>query len=73
MTEETAIITYEEIAKYLGWSRSKLMARRNELKEAGVVFLTWRGRPPHRSKVACCFPSILQRWIILKSTRGEII
>ena len=71
--QEAALITWEAIAKYLGWSLSKVKKRGPELKAAGVVWVTWRGRPPHRSRVAFTFPSLLQRWLIIKSSRDGVI
>jgi hypothetical protein len=73
MPEETALIGWKEIARFLGWSLSKAKSRRKEWADYGVIFYTLRGRPPNRHKVVCAFPSILQRLTILKSSKGELL
>ena len=73
MTEETALIGWEEIARFLGWKTRKAKLRRKVWSESGVIFYTYFGRPPNRRRMVCAFPSILQRYIILTSTEGKMI
>ena len=47
----------ESIAKFLGWSRSKLGYKRQELYDANVIFYKWEGKP--RTKVMYAFKHIL--------------
>jgi hypothetical protein len=50
MPEETALIGWNEIARYLGWTKSKTLSRRQELKKYGIIFHTLVGKPPNRRK-----------------------
>ena len=42
---------------------------RAEMDRAGILFRLVRGTPPHRRTYVASFPSLLQRWIIM---RGRI-
>jgi hypothetical protein len=73
MTEEQALIGWAEIARYLGWTKSKTLSRRKELREYGIIFHTLVGKPPNRRRRVFTFPSLLLRWLIIKTSNGEII
>ena len=64
---EHAILGWKNIAEFFQVSERKMRGRlKRELLEAGVIFYIRVGRPP-RKRVAA-FPSLLQRWTIIKST-----
>jgi hypothetical protein len=73
MPEETALVGWAEIARYLGWTKSKTLSRRQELKKYGIIFHTLVGKPPNRRKRVFTFPSLLLRWLMIKTSNGEII
>ncbi len=68
---ETAVQGWRAIAKTVGWSLRSAYRRRDELREAGVVFYRKTGRPP--KKAVFHFPSRLKDWIARKSAAGEKI
>ncbi|MBW1788374.1 MAG: hypothetical protein JRK53_17420 [Deltaproteobacteria bacterium] len=64
----------QDILKILGWSRSKFFEKRRELVAAGVIhYRRERGGSNPRKPRIIAFPSRVQRWIALKSARGETI
>lgn len=68
---ETAIIGWKAIARMFGVSPRTMIKRRKELLAYGVIFYMHLGRPP--KKRVCAFPSLLQRWTIIKQDReGKI-
>jgi len=71
--EEQALIGWREIARFLRWTESKVLSRRKELRDYGILFHTYVGKPPNRRKVVFTFPSLIQRWLILKSGHGQRI
>ena len=71
MTEETALIGWKAIARMFGVSERTMITRKKELLECGVIFYMHHGSPPR--KRVCAFPSILQRWVILKGSGGKVI
>ncbi len=60
--EEKALVGWKAIADFLGWSLSKAMSHRKELREAEVIFNTLKGKPPNRRRVVFTFPSLLINW-----------
>jgi len=60
--EEKAIVGWKAIADFLCWTVSKTMAHRKELRDAGIIFNTLKGKPPNRRKVVFTFPSLLIDW-----------
>jgi len=70
MTEH-AILGWKAIAEFFQVSERKMRGQKKELLEAGAIFYIRRGRPP-RIRVAA-FPSILQRWMIIKSAEFKEI
>jgi hypothetical protein len=60
--EEKALIGWKAIADFLGWTVSKTVSHRKELREAEVIFNTLKGRPPNRRRVVFSFPSLLMNW-----------
>jgi hypothetical protein len=73
MSEETAIIGWKAIANYLQWTTKKAISRRKEWMEAGIIFYSIFGKPPNRHKRVCCFPSMIQRWTVIKTRNGELL
>ena len=71
MTEETALIGWKAIARMFGVSERTMITRKKELLECGAIFYMHHGAPPR--KMVCAFPSILQRWVILKASKGRVI
>jgi hypothetical protein len=71
MPDEVALVGWEEIARFLGWSVSKAKSRRKAW--AGILFYTFQGKPPNRHKMVFTFPSILQKWFIMQSLEGKLI
>jgi hypothetical protein len=55
----------EEIAQFLGWSKRKFYYGLEELKEAGVVWIELRGRPPKKSLTSMI--SLLERWVVMRN------
>lgn len=62
-------VPLDKILEVFGWSRRKFFYWRQELKDAGVIFYRNEGRPPRRRVYA--FPSRIQKFISLKSSKGE--
>jgi hypothetical protein len=60
--EEKALVGWKAIADFLGWTVSKAMSRRKELREAEIIFATLKGKPPNRRRVVFTFPSLLIKW-----------
>jgi len=60
--EETALVGWKAIADFLGWTLSKTISHRKELREAEIIFTTLKGRPPNRRRVVFSFPSLLISW-----------
>ena len=72
MTEETAIIGWDNIGRLFGRSGRYMRKKyREELLEYGVLFYQHLGRPPQRR--ACAFPSCLRKWAGLKGQKDEMI
>jgi len=71
MVEERALIGWKAIANMFGVTERTMISRRKELLEYGVIFYMHHGRPPR--KRVCAFPSLLQRWVILKALDGRVI
>jgi len=69
--EERALIGWKAIATMFGVTERTMISRRKELLECGAIFYMNHGSPPR--KMACAFPSILQRWVILKASQGGVI
>ena len=61
---EQALVGWRPIAQMFGVTERTMQTRRQELMEDGVIFYMNHGRPPR--KRVCAFPSILQRWVILR-------
>jgi len=60
--EEKALVGWKAIADFLGWTLSKTMSHRRELREAEIIFNTLKGKPPNRRRVVFTFPSLLMKW-----------
>jgi len=58
----------QQIADYLHWSLGKTKKRMPLWKEAGILFIDYKRRPPQPHW--CTFISLLQRWIILRTRAG---
>lgn len=72
MTElEQAVEGWEAIAYSLNMSMRSAYRRRDELKDAGVIFYKKKGTPPR--KTVYHFPSRLRAWTGLKSSANENI
>lgn len=72
MTDSERVLEgWEEIANFFGWSRSKAIAKKDELKTFGAIFYTRKGNPPMLTVQA--FPSVLRAWTIKKSLKNEIL
>jgi len=70
--EECALIGWRAIAALFNVSERKMRGMKQELYDSGVIFYMRVGRPPR--KRVCAFPSILKKWVILKSGKyNEII
>lgn len=70
MTEQ-AITGWKAIAAMFDKSERSMQRLGPELKACGAIWFTLKGRPPRR--VVCAWPSVLQRWTMLKQTKGERI
>ena len=70
MSEECALIGWRAIARFIGCSERKLLYKREELWETGVIFYMRLGTPPR--KRVCAFPSMLQRYLMILSERRLI-
>ena len=68
MDNET-LVGLDHILKMLNWSKTKFYTRRQELRDAGVIFYQWEGSPPKWRVRA--FPSRIKNWTGLKASRGE--
>ena len=64
MTEKP-LIGWKAIADFLGWTFSKAKSKRQQLKEARIIFPTLTGRPPNRKRVIIVYPSLLIDWLSL--------
>lgn len=71
MTEERALVGWKAIADMFSLSERAMISKRKELLEYGVIFYMHHGRPP--KKRVCAFPSLLQRWVIMKALDGRVI
>ncbi len=60
--EEKVHVGWKAIADFLGWTVSKTMAHRKDLREAEIIFNTLKGKPPNRRRVVFSFPSLLINW-----------
>jgi hypothetical protein len=76
---ETAVYL-DDILKILGWSRAKFFQKhwKNELVKLGVVFYRIERRKcsdgkTRRYKRILAFESRIQRYIVLKSRKGEFL
>jgi len=67
--EEKAIQGWGNIAAIFGVHPRTMMRRKEELKQAGVIFYMTLGQPKRR--VVCAFPSLLRTWISRKAAKGE--
>lgn len=61
MTEEVAEEGNRKLAKFLGCSQRTACRLVKEMKEIGVVFEQFRGRPPQ--KVNMWFPSVVKSFM----------
>jgi len=71
MSEE-AIIGWKAIGDMFQKSPTAMMRRRKEFEEAGVIFFMRHGSRPGRRMVHA-FPSMLLRYVVVKSSSGEKI
>lgn len=71
MTDEQAIIGWKAIAYFFNVTERQMLNRKKSLEEVGAIFYTYKGRPPKRTRVVCAFPSVLQKWIAIKTMKGE--
>ncbi len=69
---EKALIGVKAISEYLGWPLSTLYTRVPEFKEAGIWLSRIRGSGV-RHRAVYTFPSLLQRWLILKEQEKQEI
>jgi len=67
---EHALIGWKAIAEMFCCSEAKLMMKKSELQQAGVIFEVRRGRPPR--KQVCAFPSTIYQFLAEKSRLKEI-
>jgi hypothetical protein len=63
-TEEEALVGWDEICSFLRCELSSSQRRR--LRDAKVIFNRLEGRPPNRRKKIFTFPSLLQRYLMIK-------
>lgn len=56
------LVGLKEIAGYLRIPTSSLAQKSKQLQDVGVLFKSWRGKPP--KKRTCAFTSHLQAWLI---------
>ncbi len=70
---EQLLVGWEAIADFFGVNKSTMVARRQELCDAGVVFYMSkaRGKGGRAVRCACAFPSMLKAWITAKTAKGE--
>ena len=68
--EEVALEGWEAIGALFGKRPQNMLKRKQEMLEDGVIFYSKQGGPPPSKKVLA-FPSVLKRWAIAKTTRGE--
>ena len=75
MPEEHLIIGEEKIIAMfrdedgVGWSRSTFYNRLHKMRELGVVFTMYLGRP--RRKRMCSFPSLCQKYLIMVGQKEQ--
>lgn len=67
MSYERAIEGWEKIASMFNVTARTMIRRRQELRDAGVIFYRSRGK----RRVVCAFPSLLKAWVSKKSAHGE--
>ena len=60
--EQKALVGWKAIADFLGWTVSKTVAHRKDLREAEIIFHTLKGKPPNQRRVVFTFPSLLINW-----------
>jgi hypothetical protein len=68
MPEERALIGAKEICKYLRWSKWKLYKHMPNMLQSRAVLKQTFGKPPNRHVNLYTFPSLLQRYLIDKSS-----
>ena len=68
---EEPIIGQKAIGRMMGVSRQTVGKKKDELMAYGVIWKTWRGRPPRI--VYCAFPSEIKRYCSFKSTKKEMV
>jgi hypothetical protein len=71
MTEERALVGWQQIADFLNWSYTKTASRRKEWEAHGVIFHTAFGKPPNRRIYVSAFPSVIQKWIAVSVKSGK--
>jgi hypothetical protein len=64
-------IGWKSLAAMLRKSPTAMQRRRQELERVGVIFYMRHGKPGRR--MVHFWPSLLQRWVMLKTTKGEPI
>ena len=64
------LVGREAIAEFLGWTLSKTVSKRREMREAGKILDALKGRPPHRRRIIYTFPLWLMLWLS-RSNQGE--
>ncbi|MFH1640359.1 MAG: hypothetical protein ABIA66_00175 [Candidatus Omnitrophota bacterium] len=66
-TNVEVAVRLKDILKILGWSYQKFHKNNVELRDLGVIFYDFVGRPPRMMVRA--FPSRLQRYLVWRSKR----
>ena len=65
------LIGWKSIADYFSVKVDFIKKRRAELLEAGAIFYVRKGKP--KKKIVHAFKSLLQRWSIIKTIKGEYL
>ena len=74
MTEsvnESPIVGWESIAKFLATSKRTAQNKRAEMIEDNILFERLVGRK--RTKIVFTYPSILKAWLMKKRSKGQKI
>lgn len=66
---ESPIVGWESIAKFLATSKRTAQSKRAEMIEDNVLFTRLVGRK--RTKIVFTYPSILKVWLMKKRSHGQ--